>query len=269
MGSPQWLSLAKQSAVYRYCSLRLPSNAHVVLLSKVRQFSSVRVAWTRRESVGEWRWGSAARWTHSHYTDRTGPDKVRGLVGDPRGPDGLWSGTRVSDKVWSGPSSRIRTWVTGAEACAQWGRRDVASLVRVSRAHHLLPALDRILRPQFHRHQRPGRQETRLLAEHTATNRLSLFENTIDVCFSIFSSIIPSHCSVFFLLVVVFPSSLSVLKLLMSPLFIKGYLTWLILVFDFSEIPEGYTVLKPRLNSQIQYHMAAWCWFRPHRRTQR
>ena len=44
----------------------------------------------------------------------------------------------------------------------------------------------------------------------------------IDACFSIlsiFSSIIPPHCIAFF------PSSLFVLKMQMSPLFIKGYLT--------------------------------------------
>ena len=34
-----------------------------------------------------------------HYTDRTRPDKVRGLVAE----------TRISDKVWSGPSSGIWT----------------------------------------------------------------------------------------------------------------------------------------------------------------
>jgi len=53
-----------------------------------------------------------------------------------------------------------------------------------------------------------------------------------DVCFTIFSSIIPPHCIVFCLLVVFFQlnvlrssSSLFLLKMRMSPLFNKGYLT--------------------------------------------
>ena len=56
----------------------------------------------------------------------------------------------------------------------------------------------------------------------------------IDVCISTFSSVIPPHCIVFFLLIILFffsllysgfSSSLFVLKVRMSPLFIKGYLT--------------------------------------------
>jgi len=57
----------------------------------------------------------------------------------------------------------------------------------------------------------------------------------IDVCFSIFSSIILPNCILLFLFIIFFSlhcialffCSLFVLKVRMSPLFIKGYLTWL------------------------------------------
>jgi len=50
---------------------------------------------------------------HGYGLGRIRPDKVHGLVGNPRGPNGLCrrpgSENRVSDKVWSGPPSGIWT----------------------------------------------------------------------------------------------------------------------------------------------------------------
>jgi len=48
---------------------------------------------------------------------------------------------------------------------------------------------------------------------------MMLYCSLINVCFNIFSSIIPPHCIVFFHL------RFFVLKVRMSPLFIKGFLT--------------------------------------------
>jgi len=63
----------------------------------------------------------------------------------------------------------------------------------------------------------------------------NVFVFLIDVCFSIFSSIIPPHCISIFHLIVIFSRHcfvfffflLFVLKVRVSPLFIKDYLTWL------------------------------------------
>ena len=52
----------------------------------------------------------------------------------------------------------------------------------------------------------------------------------IDVCFSIFCSIILPHCICFFLLIVFF-FMLCVLKVWMSPLFSKGYMTCLLFIY--------------------------------------